>query len=397
MLALRYDRQSKLRTNYFTRYVSEETFGILDLIRELIASNAVITEVYVWQNADIGDKIYSGRYSLLDFINKYAMISLAKDIEHIRLELNNHCCLICDLSGTSLTLSAADSNTKIEDVLAGPGRNGMPKQQLCEYLAVVCDAENAIYSCSRIICALEALKKNAPCAAIPFKPKRACRVQDNEDAAIRYQREMERYEQAYKVFLEVKEIKNKVISIIDQCIVAQKERLICLKQQLAQLYDCNMIQTAFRDIVVVNRLHEYLATGICDTLDGENGAYVQYIQEVCSNRICGSIDEVEKQLDQSTASACASVQSTLYREMQVINRFVFDMQKSIGACFDNLRIGMSEYQKSGANVSDACAERLEGVSDEIRRAIQTNAYNHYITERETNIQGYLLRGTKVKM
>lgn len=351
----------------------------------------------------------------------------------------------------------------------------MVKQGLMEYLAAVCDAENAIYSCNEVISALEWEKRNIPHACAPRAPERTVRAPESKRnhygitfheclgailgliaggiflylsayllvsiklsgypniiafvvvvvatcmiarvtfkqsvkklgaarkgrlnrkmesrADVEYQGEMKKYDNEYAAYLKAKEVEECAAQIVDQSIAKQRENIARLSQQLERLYQRNIIYDSFRNIIAVNAIREYLAMGICDTLDGPNGAYAQYMQDVRVNRICTSIDEMKRQLVNSLRGI-ASTQDALLREMKTTNGHVHQMKENLNTGFQQLQGGMSEYQRTVSEGLSSASAQLASINNTlagVRSASQASAHNQYIAAREANIQGYLLR------
>lgn len=208
-----------------------------------------------------------------------------------------------------------------------------------------------------------------------------------------FQSQMKEYDNQYAGYLKAKEVEEGIFRIIDQNIAQQRENIARLSKQLAELYQRNIIYDSFRNLIAVNAIREYLAMGICDTLDGPNGAYAQYMQDVRVNRICTSIDEMKRQL-MNSLNGIASTQGALLYEMKTTNSHVQQMQESISTSFRQLEGGLSEYQRivsQGLSSSSAQLTSLNNSLSNVQSAVQASAHNQYIAAKEANIQGYLLR------
>lgn len=218
------------------------------------------------------------------------------------------------------------------------------------------------------------------------------RATKEAEADRRYQQQMQQYNNECTAYRKAKELEDKAIRIIEQNIARQQSNISLLQQQLDQLYARNVIYPSNRNIIAVNALREYLAMGICDALEGPNGAYAQYMQDVRVNRICTSIDDMKRQLVASMNSLMA-VQGALLKEMKTTSNNISAMQRSISSDFRTLGIHMAQYQQAAADQHAAASAQLSsmtGILSNINSAAQATAHNHYIAAREANIRSYLL-------
>lgn len=211
-----------------------------------------------------------------------------------------------------------------------------------------------------------------------------------QQADVRYQQAQQQYSTDYHAYLEAKKIYDAAINALDQRITVQRSNIARFKAMLEKLYSQNVIYPSFHDIVAVNQLREYIAMGLCDTLEGTTGAYSQYMQDVRINRICSSIEDMKKQL----TSAIHASQNALLHEMRATNDRISDMNISLSTSVSTLSSSLHQYQQainqSSANVS-ACLSTANQMLRNIETAANANTHNQYVAAREAGIQGYLLR------
>lgn len=94
-------------------------------------------------------------------------------------------------------------------------------------------------------------------------------------------------------------------NIVPSCI--QTEELI------DKIYSLDIIHPKYRNFFAIAQIYEYLDTGRCDTLEGPNGAYNLYEQELRQNTIINRLDQVIdqlKELNETMHYICSSIQTT---------------------------------------------------------------------------------------
>ena len=74
----------------------------------------------------------------------------------------------------------------------------------------------------------------------------------------------------------------------------QKDEFAARRQKL---YDLNVVYEKFRDPVAEFQLAEYLRMGLVNSLEGPQGGYAFYLNELHANRICGSIQELQRSME----------------------------------------------------------------------------------------------------
>lgn len=112
-----------------------------------------------------------------------------------------------------------------------------------------------------------------------------------------------------KDFLEQE--RNKVDSMIDS-----------LKKDLAEAYSCGIIYGTYQNFCAVSSFYEYLASGVCESLDGPDGAMRLYRNEVLQGRIIESLDEIIGSLNEIKMN-----QATLFDAIErgnIISEKLFD-------------------------------------------------------------------------
>lgn len=70
------------------------------------------------------------------------------------------------------------------------------------------------------------------------------------------------------------------------------------KKRLEELYNNNVVFPKYRNFIAVNQISEYIDSGRCTELEGTNGAYNLFENELRQNIIIDKLDTVINQLDQ---------------------------------------------------------------------------------------------------
>lgn len=205
-----------------------------------------------------------------------------------------------------------------------------------------------------------------------------------ERAKEKYQRDMAVYERSKQVAAAVrKEIEN---AIQTNRFVAER-----IKGELQQLYDRNIIHASFRNMIAANQIREYIDMGICDGLEGSNGAYAQYLLDVRTDRICNSIEDLKKNM-LNALNQIALTQSMMLSEMRRTNENLTSIQSSIDQGIASIQQQINRAQQSAETQLgriDAQFAEMNGQVAEMRRALSASAHNQYVALRETNVRRYL--------
>lgn len=76
-----------------------------------------------------------------------------------------------------------------------------------------------------------------------------------------------------------------------------ERQIVYVKQDLMEAYSVGVIFETYRNFCAVSSFYEYIASGVCDTLDGPDGAMRLYRNEVLQGRIIDSLQTVVSQLE----------------------------------------------------------------------------------------------------
>ena len=169
-----------------------------------------------------------------------------------------------------------------------------------------------------------------------------------------------------------------------------RARIRTLDQLRTQLYNKNVLHASFRNIVAVNQLRDYLEMGISDRLDGSNGLYAQYLMDVRTDRICGSIKELQQALERGVSRITGSMNS-LTVAVRETNSRISAMNNSLNTSLNNMQNNLIAAQNASAAQMQSYMSQANGQLSAIQNTLSTAAYNQYVTARETRARAYLQR------
>lgn len=162
-----------------------------------------------------------------------------------------------------------------------------------------------------------------------------------------------------------------------------------MKRQRNRIYARDVLQPEFQNMVAVNQIRDYLRMGICNRLEGPNGAYAVYLHDVRTNRICERIDDLRQSVEVGFAGM-AQMMRGLILEQQKMNSSI----QTMGAALDS---GISSLQRSinDGLLTNQSNQQILANADSYLRNIQSTlskaAHNEYIALKETTVNGYLHR------
>ena len=212
------------------------------------------------------------------------------------------------------------------------------------------------------------------------------------------------YEREIQIFnweindIEFKEEKNKIIREGLRAVIAENERTgERIRKELKRLYDRNIIHEKFRSMVAVTQIYEYLDVGVCSTLEGADGAYAMYYNDIRTEKICDGIQQLKTAMQRGLSKLMAS-QNTMCQLLSDTNNSIRQMDTSLQAKIAALQ---SEVGRVSDGVSDGVSGLRDSVLDsaaaankqreEIRRILSTAAHNQYVEQREKGMSTWLLR------
>lgn len=196
----------------------------------------------------------------------------------------------------------------------------------------------------------------------------------------------EKYEMEMRLYEEACAIQDKAAKEMDKAIDEANKKCEELKFQRRQLYAMNVLHPNSQNMLAVNQIRDYLEMGICDRLEGTNGAYAQYMQDVRANRICASIDELRETVKRGIAQINGKMSALLF-EMRSTNDSINAMNASIGSGLSFMRQAIINGQTNQRAALNEANGHLRNISDTLRDV----GHNEYIALKESNVSAYLRR------
>lgn len=333
----------------------------------------------------------------------------------------------------------------------------MDKPQLMEYLKAVCDGEAALYACNETTDALrrqlnaipEELRKPAMCYQKPAKKNSnsgcvlhviasvmglltsgflggACGYSElfslgggfavflltlllpagmkemgyrqeceaaKDAAQSQYENEMQEYNQEIKD-IKFREEKNRIIREELRTVIAENERIgERIREELKRLYDRNIVHEKFRSVVAVTQIYEYLNVGMCNSLEGDHGAYAMYSNGIRTDKLCDGIRELKSAIERGVSRIAAS-QSTMCQLLSDTNNSIRQMDTSLQAKIAALQGDVGRVSDGVSGLRDSVLDSADAANkqrEEIRGILSTAAHNQYVEQREKGMSTWLLR------
>lgn len=140
--------------------------------------------------------------------------------------------------------------------------------------------------------------------------------------------------------------KNSVAVIIKNIVDDEIEKTEILLKQLFEcrnrMYSYNVVFGKYRNVVALSTFYEYLMAGRCTTLDGADGAYNLYENEIRADMIIGQLSQVIEKLDD-----IKDTQYMIYSELQTVNRSLDHLNKTM----DTALVSIQNMESDIANIS----------------------------------------------
>ena len=148
--------------------------------------------------------------------------------------------------------------------------------------------------------------------------------QSNEDYARQYEIDVKKYNKACEREEERMYRETKELDIYDQQFDILDNTYDNTLEILEKLYDKGIIYSKYRDFVSIGMFCEYLESGRCDRLDGPNGAYNIYENEIRQDIIISRLEDIIQCLDE-----IKETQFKLYCEVQNMNCKIDELVQSV--------------------------------------------------------------------
>lgn len=202
----------------------------------------------------------------------------------------------------------------------------------------------------------------------------------NAAADRKYNADMETYTSQCENYQKALQIESNAVAAIDSGIADLRSRIRELDILRKSLYEAGILHPTFQNMLAVNQIREYMEMGVCVELEGPNGAYALYLQDIRANRICDSIDELRKSVDSGFAQVAAS-HSLLLQELRTTKAHISAMHSSLDMGLVNIQ---RLIQGNRASLLQA-SNHLEKINATLKDA----AHNEYIAMKAAKVEGYL--------
>lgn len=146
------------------------------------------------------------------------------------------------------------------------------------------------------------------------------------------------------------------------------------------LYAMDIVFIKYRNVVALSTFYEYLMAGRCTSLEGANGAYNLYEEQVRGEIIIGQLSQVIKKLDQIQEN-----QYMIYSELQNVNMQLSQVNNTMHSALDSM-VSMDKKLDHISKNSDIIAQN----TDVIAHNTAVAAYYSKVNAELTNALGYML-------
>lgn len=156
--------------------------------------------------------------------------------------------------------------------------------------------------------------------------------------------------------------------------IKEAENTLCeTYKALNELYSYDIIFGKYRNFVAVSTFYEYIASGRCNSLEGADGAYNLYENEIRANQIISQLSEVIVSLDKIQKN-----QYVIYKAIEQSNRQL----KMLNSSMDTV---ISSLEKIG--------DTMDTIADNTAIAAHNSAVSAYYSKKNaelTNALGFML-------
>jgi len=203
----------------------------------------------------------------------------------------------------------------------------------------------------------------------------------------KYQVAYRHYTEGMLVYEKEKQIFDASAAMFDLAIRKQEEMLRSAREQLDMLYSMHIVYPSFQNLIATYQIREYLSMGVCDTLEGPDGAYAQYMNDVRTARICDSIIDLKRSL----ISAINGLQGTLARELRQIDSNLDGIRSDMSASVQCLNLQMQQMHNASATQLDAYFNEANRQLQAINNSLAISEHNRYIERRLNKVDTYMMK------
>lgn len=173
-----------------------------------------------------------------------------------------------------------------------------------------------------------------------------------------------------------------------------------LRDKLWEYYNRGPIYPSYHNLVAVTQIYEYLASGIASELEGPNGAYAQYMNDVRADRICSDLKKIRSDMNKGFDRIAAN-QQLLCSELESVNRALSEVNRScnklsggmaaITSRLNMLAVSANQMRKDISADVKGLHERLSAISEDTQMIALNSAtmgLNQYLDMKSRGVEGY---------
>ena len=189
------------------------------------------------------------------------------------------------------------------------------------------------------------------------------------------------------------ELNAKIIAMKD-CPIPAKAAKVLLDQEIAtaeellkksyaarnELYAYDIVFGKYRNQIALSSFYEYLMSGRCSTLEGADGAYNIYENEIRMNRVIAQLDQVIDSLELIKEN-----QYMMYQEMRTTNSLL----NSLNSTMDKALTSIQGIEANTTQMNEYMGRIAEN-SDVIAHNTAVTAYYSKVNAELTNALGYMV-------
>lgn len=209
------------------------------------------------------------------------------------------------------------------------------------------------------------------------KAKHAESLQREQDS---YNAALENYQKAIACPYEFPTSENAAFSMVKEEISCAEELLKKLYIARNDLYAYGIVFEKYRNLVAISSIYEYLASGRCASLDGHEGAYNIYENEIRMDRVVSQLDIVIDSLEKIQQN-----QYMIYSAIQEVNSQLATLNSKMSTAVDSLKhietsaTDMKAYMKTIADNTAVIAYNTERTAFYAKKNAElTNALGYMV-------------------
>lgn len=169
-------------------------------------------------------------------------------------------------------------------------------------------------------------------------------------------------------------------SMIEKEIEEAHEYLSKLIECRSGLYHLNVIFPKYQNWIALTSFYEYLAAGRCNMLEGHEGAYNIYENEIRANLVVNQLSQIAESLEQVKAN-----QNMIYSELVSINQNIDALNTTMNSALQILN-NISKNTETMSSALDNISQNTEIIAHNTA----VTAYYSKINAELTNSLGYLI-------